>query len=107
MEELGKVGKGGRLGQIKGYWDENGDKSQGDAVKSWILLVTVMKNDGIYPTFFRCTVWDNLSARYSELYGTIPAAREVPKGRAAPLGRNWWFDELQGESITPMAQLYK
>lgn len=29
-----KVGKGERLGQIIGYWDEDDDKSQGDAVKS-------------------------------------------------------------------------
>lgn len=54
MAEFGKVGKGGRLRPLKGYLDEDGDKSQGDAVKSWTRVVMGMKNDGICPAYFRC-----------------------------------------------------
>lgn len=46
MEEFGKVRKE-KNGSDWEYWDENGDKSQGDAVKSWTLLVMDIKNDGV------------------------------------------------------------
>lgn len=55
-----------------------------------------MKNDGICPAYFRCAVLDNLSTRYAELCQDRSAAAEGPEGRAAPLGRNWWFYKLQG-----------
>lgn len=70
VEELRKVGKE-KNGSDWECWDENGD-----AVKSWTLLVMVIKNDEIYPANLRCTDSSRyFSARYSELYGTTPAAR--------------------------------
>lgn len=76
MAKFEKVGKGGRLGQIIRHWDEDGDKSQGDAVKSWTLSVMDMKNDEMYPAYLRYTnSLKYLSTRYSELYSTMPLAK--------------------------------
>lgn len=100
MEEFGKVTKE-KNGSDWEYWDENGDKSQGDAVKSWTLLVMDNKNDGVYPAKLRCTDSSRyLSTRYSELYWTTPAARDILSvGSSTPLDRNWWLSELQGVSL--------
>lgn len=57
------------------------------AVKSCTLLVMDIKNGGVYPAKLRCTDSSKYhSTRYSELYWTTLAARDiVPVESSTPL----------------------